>query len=345
MANLTDAQRERVRNQQPDWRTLWEALPWVLQNEKEESIESVAYSHFLESFEQDGVMASRMDRILKDTRVHGPMRGAVLYARAPFHEMEAGSTWQVARPRVAGDAEGEVSEEYLTVGISLKGLVGTDGTEDTQYYWALRAFVAELEEKFMMKGTQEKKELLVSQPQAAHQDGTSFLKACQRRHLQQHVGKAEATVEELRQSIEECVSLLRIKVFRTRVAEQCRAQHPPPGRITWKDLELIVGVQDKLKNDAESWILRFIQEITRRAGDVYACWEAKQNGIDLAALCSTIKTFAATKALREAGSVAAKGQDAPDEPAAQTPPKKVKREVNLAEQTDPEEVFVDRRTK
>ena len=213
----------------------------MLMNDKEESIESVAYSYFMEAYELDGVMASRMDRILKDTREHGPLRGAVLYAKAPFHEMEANSTWQVARPTVNGDVEGEVSDEYLTVGISLKGLIGTDGTEDTQYYWALRAFVAELEEKFLMKGTQEKKELLVSQPQAAHQDGTSFLKSCQRRHLQQHAGKAEATWEELRQAIEECISLLRIKVFKTRVAEQARAQHPPPGKITWKDLELIVG--------------------------------------------------------------------------------------------------------
>ena len=84
MAGLTDAQREKIRKQQPDWRTLWEALPWLLMNDKEESIESVAYSYFMEAFELDGVMTSRMDRILKDTREHGPLRGAVLYAKAPF---------------------------------------------------------------------------------------------------------------------------------------------------------------------------------------------------------------------------------------------------------------------
>ncbi|KAK3288007.1 hypothetical protein CYMTET_4513 [Cymbomonas tetramitiformis] len=334
MAGLTDAQREKIRKQQPDWRTLWEALPWLLMNDKEESIESVAYSYFMEAFELDGIMACRMDRVLKDTRQHGHMRGVVIYGKAPFHEMESGTTWCVSRPVIQGDAEGEVSDEYLTVGISLKGLIGTDGTEDTQYYWALRAFVAELEEKFLMKGTQEKKELLVSQPQAAHQDGISFLKSCQRRQLQQHAGKAEATWEELRQAIEECINLLRIKVFKTRVAEQARAQHPPPGKITWKDLELIVGVQDKMKNDAESWILRFMQEITRRAGDVYACWEAKQNGIDLVALCNTIKTFAAAKALRETELAAGKtpAQDAQVEAATSTPTKKTKREVNQAEQ-------------
>ncbi|KAK3275651.1 hypothetical protein CYMTET_16234 [Cymbomonas tetramitiformis] len=74
----------------------------------------------------------------------------------PFNEREQGTVWVVARPFVGTDADGEVSNEYLTSGTSLKGLTGGDGTIDSQYYFALGAFIAELDSKFMMKGTQEK---------------------------------------------------------------------------------------------------------------------------------------------------------------------------------------------
>ncbi|KAK3259287.1 hypothetical protein CYMTET_31707 [Cymbomonas tetramitiformis] len=174
-----------------------------------------------------------------------------------------------------------------------------DGTEDTLYYWALRAFIAELDEKFMMKGTQEKKELLTHQPQTEEQDGLSYMKVCQRRQLLVHAGK-EISDEEMRQAIDECVKYLRIKIYRTRVTEQVRAQYPPPGRITWKDLEGIIGVQDKLKNDAEAWILTFIQE-----GPQGNC------------RCSFQGAPADTK----------------EEQHAETPSKKNKREVNVAERT------------
>ncbi|KAK3240273.1 hypothetical protein CYMTET_49877 [Cymbomonas tetramitiformis] len=70
--------------------------------------------------------------------------------------MEAGTVWVVARPAVANDTDGEVSNEYLTNGTSLKGLTGSDGTVDSQYYFALGAFIAALDNKVMMKGTQEK---------------------------------------------------------------------------------------------------------------------------------------------------------------------------------------------
>ncbi|KAK3261121.1 hypothetical protein CYMTET_29959 [Cymbomonas tetramitiformis] len=68
------------------------------------------------------------------------------------------------RPCVDADPEEEVSQEYQTEGTSTKWLIGRDGTEDTQYYWALRAFVAELDLKFMLRGTQEKRDLLPADP-------------------------------------------------------------------------------------------------------------------------------------------------------------------------------------
>ncbi|KAK3234068.1 hypothetical protein CYMTET_55671 [Cymbomonas tetramitiformis] len=106
----------------------------------------------------------------------------------------------------ANDADGERGgRDYLTEGTSTRGLTGVDGTGDAHYFWALRAFVAELEAKFLMKGTKEKEDLLF----------------------------------------------------------------PAPNKLTWKDLEVIVEVRDKLKNNAESWALIFQQDITDTQGKLY----------------------------------------------------------------------------
>ncbi|KAK3247967.1 hypothetical protein CYMTET_42557 [Cymbomonas tetramitiformis] len=217
-------------------------------------------------------MAPNAWRTLKDVRVHDAMRGSVRCAPPPFHELESGATWSVCRPVEdveEENADGEVSDEWERVGPSVKGLTLMDGTEDTHYFWALRAFVAELEAKFLMKGTKEKQDLLVAKSQTADQDGMTFVKICWRRQAAVHAGKVVED-EVVRQNINECIKLLRIKEYRERVAEQVRVQYPTPSKITWKDLEVIVEVQDKLKNDAETWSLSFIQDITRRKDGVAA---------------------------------------------------------------------------
>ncbi|KAK3286464.1 hypothetical protein CYMTET_5966 [Cymbomonas tetramitiformis] len=182
-------------------------------------------------------------------------QGSVRCAQPPFHELAPGSTWAVCTVFEEGDEDGEASDEWAGEGTSTKGLTGPDGTEDSHYFWALRAFVAELEAKFLMKGTKEKEDLLIAKPQ----------------------------------NIEECIKGLRIKEYRDRVSEQLRVSHPAPNKVTWEDLEVIVEVQDKLKNDAEAWALTLQQELVRRLNCVYSCFEARQMGLDLAALVSAMR--------------------------------------------------------
>ncbi|KAK3271536.1 hypothetical protein CYMTET_20117 [Cymbomonas tetramitiformis] len=167
-----------------DSHALWESIPSMLAGE--DSSTSLAYSWWCESYAKGGITESNQWRVLKDTSEHGPSRGAVRCAQPPFHDLEAGATWSVCRPAVDADAEMEVSEEYLTVGTSVKGLVGPN--------------------------------------------------------------------------IEECIKLLRIKIFRTRVAEQ---------------------------------------ELTRRAGDEYARYETRQHGINLQELLAAVKAHAANKGSAE----------------------------------------------
>ncbi|KAK3246895.1 hypothetical protein CYMTET_43582 [Cymbomonas tetramitiformis] len=141
--------------------------------------------------------------------------------------------------------------------------------------------------------------------------------------MQLNTGKV-VTDETLRTFIEDCVENLRIKIFQTRVKEQLRAQYPSPNRVTWKDLEAIVEVQDKLKNDAESWILTFLQEITRRCGCQYSTWEARHHGLDLKAIKNSIK--------KVESAVDGQPWDPEGKKKVDTPPsKKMKKEVNVAE--------------
>jgi len=160
----------------------------------------------------------------------------------------------------------------------------------------------------MLKGDKEKKDLLTSRVQLAGEDGLTFMKACQRRESMVHTGREDVTKDMIRQHIEECVDNLRIKVYRTTVKEQLRAQHPPPKPVTWKGLEEIIEVQDNLMNDSSQWILSWRQDISRRVISPYACWEAKQNGVDLVLLNNQIKKHALVKA--GAGTV---GDQVPEE--------------------------------
>ncbi|KAK3244877.1 hypothetical protein CYMTET_45531 [Cymbomonas tetramitiformis] len=102
-----------------------------------------------------------------------------------------------------------------------------------------------------MKDTKEKEDLLVAKPHTPEQDGMAYVKLRMRREATLNAGKmvADSTT---RQNIEDCIKLLRIREYKDRVFEQLRVQFPAPTKVTWKDLEVIVEVQDKLKNDAES---------------------------------------------------------------------------------------------
>ncbi|KAK3234983.1 hypothetical protein CYMTET_54790 [Cymbomonas tetramitiformis] len=176
-----------------------------------------------------------------------------------------------------------------------------------------------------MKGTQEKLDMLTSKSQEPGQDGLTYVKMCQRREMQLHAGTA-VTDDTLRRFIEDCVNHLRITIFKTRVSEQLRVQRfPPPSKVTWKDLEGIVEVQDKLKNDAESWILSFLQELARRSGCKYSCWEAQHHGLDLRAIKATLK-----KHNSEAMELS-ESADANKQAGTPSPSKKIKKEVNNAE--------------
>ncbi|KAK3252873.1 hypothetical protein CYMTET_37834 [Cymbomonas tetramitiformis] len=242
-----------------------------------------------------------------------------------------GATWAVCKVFEEGDADGEQSDEWESEGTSTKGLTGTDGTEDSHYFWSLRAFIAELEAKFLMKGTKEKEDLLIAKSQTTEQDGLAYVKSCRRREAALNAGKM---VEDpiVRQDIEECIKGLRIKEYRDRMSEQLRVSHPAPNKVTWEDLEVIVEVQDKLKNDAESWALALQQELVRRLTCVYSCYEARQLGLDLAALVS---------AMRRSGSAPKTGDRRRDPRKKKSTqhggddPKKPSREVNNAERQKP----------
>ncbi|KAK3252670.1 hypothetical protein CYMTET_38051 [Cymbomonas tetramitiformis] len=219
-------------------------------------------------------------------------RGMIILPQSP---MTGGATWAVCKRFQEGDADGELSGEWENEGTSTtKGLTGTDGTEDSHYFWALRAFVAELEAKFLMKGTKEKEDLLVAKSQTTEQDGLAYVKSCRRRESALNAGKmVEDSI--VRQDVEECIKGLRIKEYRDRVSEQLRVSHPAPNKVTWEDLEVIVEVQDKLKNDAEAWALTPQQELVRRLTCVYSCYEARQLGLDLAELVSSMRRSSSSR--------------------------------------------------
>ncbi|KAK3275482.1 hypothetical protein CYMTET_16389 [Cymbomonas tetramitiformis] len=235
--SLSQEKRNWIRNSSADYQAIWDLLPSLLLGKDGVMVATVAYSWLMESYEKDGVTASNMWRILKNQDLHGPMNGAIPCGKPPFHERAPGTTWSVAKVFEEGDRDGEESEEYLTEGTSVRGLTGTDGSEESMYYCALRLFVAELDAKFMLKGDKEKKDLLTSRVRLAGEDGLSFMKACQRRESMVHSGREDVTKDMIRQHIEECVENLRIKIYRT---------------------------TDNLMNANSQWWLSWRQDITRR---------------------------------------------------------------------------------
>ncbi|KAK3285346.1 hypothetical protein CYMTET_7048 [Cymbomonas tetramitiformis] len=75
--------------------------------------------------------------------------------------------------------------------------------------------------------------------------------------------KDTVTSDMRRRAIDECVSsLLMITLFRNRVTENLRAQFPAgKGDVEWKDLEDIVRVRDKIKDEVEDyWSLSIVQD-------------------------------------------------------------------------------------
>ncbi|KAK3235820.1 hypothetical protein CYMTET_54004 [Cymbomonas tetramitiformis] len=236
----------------PDYRSLWDLLPSLLAGD--DYATSVAYDWWCASYMKNGLMASHAFHVLKDLAKRDSYQGSVRCAQPPFHELAPGTTWAVCKKFEDGDAEGEPSDEWEKEATSTKGLTGLDGTEDSHYFGALRAFIAELETKFLLKGTKEKEDLLVAKSQTAEQDGLAYVKSCRRREAALNAGKSVGD-SIVRQDVEECTKGLRIKEYRDRVSEQLRVSHPAPSRVTWEDLEVIVEVQDKLKNDAEAWAL------------------------------------------------------------------------------------------
>ncbi|KAK3238173.1 hypothetical protein CYMTET_51794 [Cymbomonas tetramitiformis] len=326
---LRQQQKKAFADSKPDLRSLWDSLPSFLAGDDHST--SVAYDWWCAAYLKDGVMASHACHVLKDLTMRDAFQGSVRCAQPPFHELAPGSTWAVCKVFEEGDADGEESDEWAGEGTSTKGLTGPDGTEDSHYFWALRAFIAELEAKFLMKGTKEKEDLLIAKPQTTEQDGLAYVKSCRRKEAALNTGKR---VEDpvVRQDIEECIKGLRIKEYRDRVSEQLRVSHPAPNKVTWEDLEVIVEVQDKLKNDAEAWALTLQQELVRRLNCVYSCYEARQLGLDLAALVS---------AMRRSGSASKTGdrrRDPKKKEQAQhggDDAKKPSREVNNAERQKP----------
>ncbi|KAK3264709.1 hypothetical protein CYMTET_26565 [Cymbomonas tetramitiformis] len=153
--DMTLAQRTALKKSQPDWQTIGDSIPSLLAGDGTLAATSPAYNWWCESYKKDGVVASNMYRVLKDTSEHGPGRGGLAQSHrsTSWNRQQIGqSPGQSGRERTV---DMEVSDEYLTSGTSKKGLTGTDGTdgtEDTQYYWALRAFVAELDQKFVSSG-------------------------------------------------------------------------------------------------------------------------------------------------------------------------------------------------
>ncbi|KAK3286880.1 hypothetical protein CYMTET_5596 [Cymbomonas tetramitiformis] len=246
--------KKALRESKPDYRSLWDGLPSFLAGDDHST--SVAYDWWCAAYMKSGLMASHAYHVLKDLTERDSFRGS--------------------------------SDEWESEGTSTKGLTGTDGTEDSHHFWALRAFVAELEAKFLMKGTKEKEDLLVAKSQTPEQDGLAYVKSCRRRESALNAGKmVEDSI--VRQDIEECIKGLRIKEYRERVSEQLRVSHPAPNKVTWEDLEVIVEVQDKLKNDAEAWALAQQQDLVRRASCVYSCYEARQLELDLPELVASMR--------------------------------------------------------
>eukprot|EP00854_Cymbomonas_tetramitiformis_P006002 gene6002-biopygen6033 len=65
------------------------------------------------------------------------------------------------------------------------------------------------------------------------------------------------------------------------------------GDLEWKDLEDIVRVQDKIKDEVEEWSLSIVQDLLRRQSCPYSVYELKNFGIDLNGVVTAIRIRAA----------------------------------------------------
>ncbi|KAK3274112.1 hypothetical protein CYMTET_17687 [Cymbomonas tetramitiformis] len=249
------------KNSQPDWQGMYEELPSFLQSTGSESgTPSEAYSWLMEPVDVNGKVASR--------------------------------------PAVEEDEDDEeVSDENLRDENSLTGLTGCDGRESTMYYWVLRKFVYDLNKRILMRGTKEKNDMLKAVPQTAQQGGVAFVRSCKKRFRLLSSTKDTVTGDIRRRAIDECVSLFRIKLFRDRVNENLRAQFPAgKGDLEWKDLEDIVRVQDKIKDEVEEWSMSIVQDLLRRQSYPYSVYvELKNFGIDLNAVVAAIRAAESKK--------------------------------------------------
>ncbi|KAK3239845.1 hypothetical protein CYMTET_50261 [Cymbomonas tetramitiformis] len=155
--NLSEEQKKAFKLHPQDLRGMYERLPSMMKNRGEDCrIPSEAYTWFSEITQRAGQWAPRLD---------------------------VGDQWAVSRPVESTDEEGVLSSEYRIKGVSLEGLAGTDGKESSMYKWALRKFVIELNKRFPMRGTKEKRGMLrVAQNQKANQDGDNFVEVCRRQH-------------------------------------------------------------------------------------------------------------------------------------------------------------------
>ena len=83
---MTPDQRARLQRTQPDYRTLYEMIPSMLAGE--DSSTSLAFDWWCSSFEQDGLVASRQWRVLKDISSHNAERGSVTCSMPPFNQLD-----------------------------------------------------------------------------------------------------------------------------------------------------------------------------------------------------------------------------------------------------------------
>ncbi|KAK3250035.1 hypothetical protein CYMTET_40567 [Cymbomonas tetramitiformis] len=61
---MTDAQRNQLRSTQPDWQMVWGMTPSLLAGEGNRTIASPAYSWWCESYAEEGLVVSKMNRVL-----------------------------------------------------------------------------------------------------------------------------------------------------------------------------------------------------------------------------------------------------------------------------------------
>ncbi|KAK3275617.1 hypothetical protein CYMTET_16265 [Cymbomonas tetramitiformis] len=76
--------------------------------------------------------------------------------------------------------------------------------------------------------------------------------------------------------------------------------HPAPLDVSWEDLREIVVVHDKLKDSAETWCIKVVQEFVREEKDPYVLYELAKLRIGTRAVVAAVKAASLkTKALED----------------------------------------------